>query len=242
MRTGRYFLKFDWVGATNNVTRTAVFPFEMGSADQTGVILNVTPQATVSGRVKVNGGTIPGVSIVLQSADPALLANGGNAASGSVASDGTFEITGVEGGKYRIGVHSPSPPKFYMLEQSPITVAGDPVTGVEVALDYSAGTVCGRAVDRAGRPVAQAEVVLQSTDPSKRTVDLYRHVHRISTGGEYSISGIIPGEYLLFLWRGDTDLIGDPELFEEARKRAQRVTVTPSGTVRSDATEVVMGH
>jgi hypothetical protein len=129
-----------------------------------------------------------------------------------------------------------------MHEQSPITVAGDPVTGVEVALDYSAGTVCGRAVDRAGRPVAQAEVVLQSTDPSKRTVDLYRHVHRISTGGEYSISGIIPGEYLLFLWRGDTDLIGDPELFEEARKRAQRVTVTPSGTVRLDATEVVMGH
>lgn len=124
-----------------------------------------------------------------------------------------------------------------------MTVDGrTPITGVELRLDFSAGTVSGRAVDAAGRPIPNAMVVLQSTDAEKRTADPYRHVYRASSSGDYSITGIVPGEYLLFAWRGDSGLIGDPDLFTQASEREQRVKVGRSGTIRQDAAEMGEGQ
>ena len=34
LKPGQYFLEFNGVGPTNNVTRTAVFPFETGNAEK----------------------------------------------------------------------------------------------------------------------------------------------------------------------------------------------------------------
>jgi carboxypeptidase family protein len=236
MKPGRYFLRFDWVGPTNDVRRTVVLPFEMGQADQTGVILTALPRVTISGRLKPIGGTLQrNLDVYLQPADPAIQMAGAGA---DVADDGTFKITGAEAGMYSIEVHSGNAPQFYVRERDPIVVAGLPLTGVDLELDFSAGTISGHAVDRASSPLLHASVVLQSTDSKKRAANRYGYVYGAGVGGLYSITGIVPGEYLLFAWRGDDFLIGDPDLFAAASKYAVRVTVTPGGVILQDAIEL----
>jgi hypothetical protein len=81
--------------------------------------------------------------------------------------------------------------------------------------------------------------VLQSIEPEKLTNDLYRRVYGTSPTGSYSITDVVPGDYLLFAWRGASDLIGDPALFEQALPRARRVTVRPGGALTENAPELL---
>jgi len=233
---GRYFLRFDWVGPTNNVIRTVIVPFEMGHADQCDVTLTAMPRVTVAGRLKTGAQSLPrNLGLYLQPIASAVGAFAAPSAPANVKEDGTFEITGVEAGQYHL---RGSAARFF-LEDRDVTVDGRaPVTGVELLLNVPAGTVSGRAVDAEGSPIPNAFVVLQSTDAEKRIADLYRHVYRASSSGDYSIAGVVPGEYLLFAWRGDPGLIGDPDLFTQAGERAQRVTVGRGDTVHRDATEM----
>jgi hypothetical protein len=242
MKPGRYYLKFSWVGPTNNVIRTVVFPFDMGAADQTGVILTALPRVIISGKITGTGGRLPpNLTVTIGSTEPALLEAGAGSTIGSsdLQPDGTFKIDRVEAGRHQIGVHSGNPPQFYVRERDPILVAGNNISGVEIELDFSAGAITGRAVDSAGTPLPYASVVLQSTDPRKRAASLYGYVYGAGVGGQYFITGVVPGEYLLFSWRGYHGLIGDPDLFAEASKYAKRVTITPRSVLNLDASELI---
>ena len=240
MKPGRYFLEFAWHGPTNNVTRSVIFPFEMGDADQTNLVLTAMPRVTVSGHLKTGKREVPGsLSATLVPTAAAINAQvGGGAWSANVKEDGTFEIAGVEAGEYRLGIHSGVPPDFFVKERN-VTVDGrSSITGLEVELDFSAGVVTGKALDATGKPIPHGTVVLQSIDPEKRTSDLYRHVYRTSTYGEYAITAVVPGEYLLFAWRGDPGLVGDPDLFADVLERADRLKVDHGATIYQNATEM----
>jgi hypothetical protein len=176
----------------------------MGHADQCDVTLTAMPRVTVAGRLKTGAQSLPrNLGLYLQPIAAAMGAFAAPSAPANVKEDGTFEITGVEAGQYHL---RGSAARFF-LEDRDVTVDGRaPVTGVELLLNVPAATVSGRAADAAGSPIPNAFVVL-------RSADLYRHVYRASSSGDYSIAGIVPGEYLLFARRGDPGLIGDPDLF-----------------------------
>ena len=116
-----------------------------------------------------------------------------------------------------------------------MVVDGHSISGVEVRLDFSAGAVAGRAVDAQGHAIPRAAVVLQSTDRDKLGSTLYQFVYFTRADGEFDITGVGPGVYLLFAWRGNPNLIGDPELFTEASRHAAQVRVDAGGAVRHDA-------
>jgi len=240
LKSGRYFLNFQWVGATNNVVRSAVFPVEIGNADQQGLVLRAA-RTRVAGRLDAAGHILPCcLSVYLEPTAAATRAGiGGSGGSSNVASDGSFEIAGVETGEYRVRVHAGEPAHFFVRELILRVDGRTPLTGVNPELDFSAGTVAGRALDLAGVPVSDAMVVLQSIEPEKLTNNLYRRVYRASTTGGYSITDVVPGDYLLFAWRGASGLIGDPTLFEQALARARRVTVRPGGTITENASELL---
>jgi hypothetical protein len=102
----------------------------------------------------------------------------------------------------RLRVHAAEPAHFFVREQTLIIDGRAPIAGVKLELDFSAGTVAGRALDTAGVPLAGAAVVLQSTEPKKLTDELYRRLYRADPTGNYSITDVVPGDYLLFAWRG----------------------------------------
>jgi hypothetical protein len=165
LKPGRYFLEFIWVGPTNNVTRSAVFPFEMGSANESGVVLRVA-RASVAGRVDAGGRKLPGQLVVyLEPTAAAVRAHiSGSVASANVGRDGTFRMSGVQTGEYHLRVHYSEAASFFVNEQSLIVNGHAPITGVELRLDFSAGSVFGKAINAAGEPIPGAKVVLQSAE------------------------------------------------------------------------------
>jgi hypothetical protein len=242
LKSGRYFLNFQWVGATNNVVRSAVFPVDLGNADQQGLVLRAARRTKVAGRLDAADHKLPCcLSVYLESTSATARAKIGGSDRGSddVASDGSFTIAGVEAGEYRVRVQAGEPARFFVREPVLIVDGHAPVTRANLKLDFSAGTVAGRALDQAGVPISGAVVVLQSVEPEKLSNDLYRRVYGASPTGSYSITDVVPGDYLLFAWRGASDLIGDPALFEQALPRARRVTVRPGGAIKEDAPELL---
>ncbi len=240
MKPGRYFLNFSWVGPTNNVTQSAVFPFEMGSADESDVVLRGA-RVSVAGRVNTGGRKLASQLIVsLQPTAAAVRAQvGGTGASANVAPDGTFRMLGVEIGEYHVRVHSGATASFFVNEQSFIVDGRAPITGIELKLDFSAGSVFGKAINATGKPIPGATVVLQPTEQERSANNLYLHVYGAAATGVYLISGVVPGEYLLFSWQGDPGLVGDPDLFTLARNNARRIRVNREGKVSQDAIELL---
>jgi hypothetical protein len=238
LRPGHYFLNFDWVGPTNNVTRRAVFPVEMGAADQSGVILRAM-RTTVAGRLKAVGGKLPyALSVYLEPAAAISAHIGGGGAGANVEPDGTFEMSGVTPGEYHLRVHSGQAPSFVTADRVVVVDGKAPIVGVEVELDFAVGAVKGRAVDSAGTPIAKGLVVIQSTDPGRLRDSRYHHVNRTSASGEFAVTGVAPGEYVLFAWRGDAGQIGDPNLFALAKEKARTITVKDGSTISQDAIEL----
>jgi hypothetical protein len=239
LKPGRYFLEFDWVGPTNNVTRRAVFPFEMGNANESGVVLRAA-RVSVAGRVDAGGRKLPGqLNVYLEPTAVAARAHiGGSGANADVARDGTFRMPGVQIGEYHVRVHYSQAASFFVNEQSLIVDGRTPIKEIELKLDFSAGSVSGMAINAAGDVIPGATVVLQSAEPEKFADNLYLHVYGTSAAGWYSIPGVVLGEYLLFSWRGDRGAAGDPDLFTLARKNARRIRVNPGGAVSQDATEL----
>lgn len=239
LKPGRYFLTFTWVGPTNNVTRRAVFPFDMGAADQSGVVLRAM-RTTVAGRLNAVGGKLPyGLSVYLEPGAVISAHIGGSGAGANVAPDGTFEMTGVPAGEYHLRVHSGEAASFVAADKVVVVEGSAPVVGLEVELSFSVGSVNGRAVDTAGNPIARTLVVLQSAEPGRLQDAQYRHVYRAAATGEFAITGVAPGEYLLFAWRGGAGQIGDPDLFALAKEKARTVAVTGGSTVSRDAIELL---
>jgi hypothetical protein len=239
LRPGRYLLTFTWVGATNNVTRTVVFPFEMGNTDETGVVLRAMA-VSVTGRIKSVGQKLPApLSVYLEPTAAVIRAHiTGSAADANVAPDGTFSMARVLPGEYYIRIRSGEPARFFAADRDLFVDGRAPITGIELELDLTAGSVSGRTIDAAGRPLARATVVLQSAHPENLAADLYRHIYEADATGQYFITGVLPGEYLLFAWRGDPGLVGDPDLFALARENARRITVKSGGAISQDATEL----
>ena len=55
--------------------------------------------------------------------------------------------------------------------------------------------------------------------------------------GQYKISAIIPGDYLLLAWpESDVARVQDPELFTQLEEHAVSVTVDKSASVQQDLT------
>jgi len=67
-------------------------------------------------------------------------------------------------GEYHLRVHSGDPPQFFVAERKLLVDGGAAIDGVEIALDFSAGSVSGRALDQAGNSIPDARVVLQSVE------------------------------------------------------------------------------
>jgi hypothetical protein len=64
-----------------------------------------------------------------------------------------------------------APPQFFVAGRKLLVDGRAAIDGIRVDLDFSAGSVSGRAIVAAGNPIPDARVVLQSVDSQKLGVD-----------------------------------------------------------------------
>jgi protocatechuate 3,4-dioxygenase beta subunit len=102
-----------------------------------GVDFQLEPvRGEVSGRVIDDAGNpVPGASVALYGPQE-------GSHFGESAADGSFRIAGVDDGAYRIRAGKPGYAPY--RSESEVTVAGGPVTGIEVRLSAGEGTIVGR--------------------------------------------------------------------------------------------------
>ena len=119
-----------------------------------------------------------------------------------IAADGTFTIPGVGPGTYDVSVQGVADNVYVRSIRygpfdsmfTPIEVNnGSPVNQLNIDLAQSNATAAGVVVDRIGRPVPGAEVVLVPKG-KRRRADRYRTA-TADAGGNFRISGVPPIDY-----------------------------------------------
>ena len=179
--------------------------FQLEASDVGGIQLSLAPGEDLSGTLVFTGdgtSSVEGRTVRLDPYGEAFRV--GEPPSAKTAADGTFQMSNVMPGKYRVRVE-PIPENGYLKE---VVVDGKPLAddvldfsqGVgrakpKVTVSRNGGRISGKVVDKDGEPVLGMVEVILGTDlknvsdqgSAKREVD-----------GKYSFDAIRPGKYRLF--------------------------------------------
>ena len=194
---------------------------------------------TVSGRVVSETGELPKTGVRVHVAEflrnqpnPAVLGAFRNTGPVPVREDGEFTANNVWGrARFRVTL-----PEGWMLKSVTHNGrdlgdavlelrSGEMLAGVEILITNRITTLGGQVVDRAGKPVGDATVVVFAGAP-ERWYESSRWVRaaRPDQQGEWQMKGLPPGEY----YAAALDYVedgawNDPEFLEALRERARRL-------------------
>ena len=216
---GRHYLIVHVARSRNSGKRSPlVKPFDLRDANIENMEVRVGPGVTVHGKIVAKGGEVSfhGLRVMLTSkaSSYALRVRG---YMSQVNEDLTFEMSNVQPGQYNVNVSSlkamftPLGNRwFYVgevraggknLVELGLTVNENaPVPALEIVLDFTGGTVTGLLRDEDEKPTSSVDVAMLSTDPEKRASGRYFRRGVPDQDGQYKISAIIPGDYLLLPW------------------------------------------
>jgi len=170
------------------------------------LVLTVVPQLSISGRaMEADGAPIAILQITAQSEVP----GAGQAGRVIYQKDGSFEISGLSAGDYKVSVYAAAPGDHgeSRVETRHEVPAGSANLKFIFHRDHKpSGTVRGRAIRRAnGQPVTAFAVHLQpvadpdnaATPKINRMFLRTRHSTFASAAGVFAIDGIAPGRYII---------------------------------------------
>jgi hypothetical protein len=152
------------------------------------------------------------------------------AAYARVESDGSFSLLEVPSGPLHVTLERQSPNSYIKsieyggvdaLEDGFTAHAGSNAT-LEIALGLRGAQVKGIVRDADGLPLVGVWVVLVPEATRRGRLDLYKNV-RTDQHGQYTITGIAPGDYRLFSWDEVEDgAWQDPDFVKPYEKKARR--------------------
>jgi hypothetical protein len=219
-----------------------------GAEDIRGLALSLQPALTFSGSVRLAGSSsapprISGLPIQLQ---PPGGRGGGIAvanntyiglrpsASGAVATDGTFEISGVLPGTYGVSL---TPPAGWRLRSvvidgrdvlDEVMTLDRSVSGALVTLTDQPTELAGTLTSQAGSPATEFDVLVFSAD-SRHWFSGTRRTKTARPGsdGRYAIKDLPAGDYwIAAVEDADPVFIADPQFLEQVARSAIKVTIT----------------
>ena len=208
---------------------------EVTDKDVTGVIVEVSTGATLSGHV--DPGAVASIEL-----SPAGEIGIGNimemikTAFVHADSDGTgeFVLRHVPDGKFVIVARTKDGPTGKLA----ITVAGADQTGLVVTLEKR-GSISGRVIDTNGAPVAGTKVIAQAaegTSPASMVVTTMQHGGATSAAdGTFKLVGLEAGKYRVETW-GVDDMV--TRMITKDKKQVEPVDVE-AGVERSGVTVTV---
>jgi protocatechuate 3,4-dioxygenase beta subunit len=152
---------------------------------------------------------------------------------GDVKTNGSFEIKDIPADTYRLRIFAPKALQDYFLKS--VTLGGRDVTDsgftvggasntLEIVVGANGATIEGVALDDKDKPASDVRVVCFPDASHRERHDLYR-VARTDYRGRFSIYGVNPGEYQVFLLDEDVDQsdVGSPEFLHLLESSAQVV-------------------
>lgn len=206
---------------------------KIGGRDVTGMLIEMTEGARISGTVTVEGGKpLPRVLII--SAQP-FDAESSAAARSSVDRKGNFAIDGVPGGKVYLSINSTEQTyytKSIMMggatyTRAPLAVQeSSEIKDVSIIISSEVSTLTGHVLSSPnGAALGNAHVVLFPVDPALwNTSGLFLNGDA-DASGLFSVSGA-PGEYLVIALRpGEASRLSEEEFFKSRAATAARVTL-----------------
>jgi hypothetical protein len=194
----------------------------------------------VAGKVVVEnpkGQSLGGLYIGPTPAD-SLFGNGTNWLHDNVNQSGAFRVTDVRSGNYDLGTFDN--PGMYLKKAIcngrdytllPMTIeSGVNVNDCVLTLATDVGAITGRVVD-GDKPVRGEKIIAIPEERSLRHLQRFTVIGTADANGVYQLSGVIPGDYLLFaVPADDNELYFDINFADRNLRDAERVSVKSNET------------
>jgi hypothetical protein len=217
----------------------------VAGSDVTGVMIQASAGATVSGQVVFDGGAPPPKSAMTVTAAAAptfvYVTSPPTGPPAQVGADGTFVLTGVFGDRvFRVG----GQPTGWVLKavyvggrdmtDTPVSVEGrEQIAGVQIVLTDRVTHVTGTIKDERDQPADSAYILILPDDPARLTPgSRFQRMAMVRAGTPLKIDGLPPGDYIALALKSiprDFDP-WDPESFEYARKAGTRFSLREAET------------
>ncbi|HYR87234.1 MAG TPA: carboxypeptidase-like regulatory domain-containing protein [Terriglobia bacterium] len=220
---------------------------DVRNADVDGVVVNVTPGISLSGRMSVEGAALPpdsgfertnitfrsSVLVSLTAPPPPVRPN----------ADGIFQIQNTFPGEYQLIVGTP--PNVYLKEarwgsidilSRPLEITGPVSNELQIVLGQNPGQIGGTVMDERQQTVPNAQVVLI---PNRRERnDLYRPA-TTDASGHFTMRTIPPGDYKIFAWENiERNSFFDPDVLRQFEQKGKPVIVGESSNATVDVTVI----
>ncbi len=215
---------------------TASQSIDVGNADLDGVELSLYPGVDLVGRVTSDPGSNRGPGGLTINLRPRFPSPTGGF-TGRFKNDGALKIEGVAPGDYAVEI-SGVPEGLYVRSvrilgadalTSSVSVPGGRSTGeLEVSLGTDGGRIDGRVTRGGQEPAASVQVVLVPEPGLRAQVHRYRSAST-NAEGAFSLLGIAPGDYQLFVWEdlGEGNYL-DPDFIRNFEQLGRAVKVPPN--------------
>jgi hypothetical protein len=214
-------------------------------SDVEGVLLRTPDTFSIGGQVNFEGPR-PSQGVALVRIEPAsndpdeLLFRQPSSVSSSP--DGTFTVTRLVAGEYRVSVQLGLLPGAYVKDarfgnadvwNQHLILSGATDSKLEVTVSMKSAQIEGTVVDAKGQPAEPNPVVLVPEHNRERT-DLFR-IGTVDRAGHFIIENVAPGEYKLFAWEAlEPFAYFDPALLTRYDEQASRIHLAESGREHAD--------
>jgi hypothetical protein len=195
-------------------------PLEVGNSNIDDLQITLTEGVEIPGRLRVEGAAEAGLGnmmVFLKSSD---LQTGG-ATPGKLKPDGTFTLSSVPPGWYRVTLMSPSPTLFIKsirYGQDDALTNGLNVTGsnlLEIVLSANGGQIDGQT-----SPAARVGLI------PKNGLQYFFKATTADNEGRFSFSGVAPGDYLLLAFEeADAGALEDPDFVKQHEGSGESVSI-----------------
>jgi protocatechuate 3,4-dioxygenase beta subunit len=212
----------------------ARMPLQVPETGVEGIEVTLRPGVEVRGTLRMEGGSPPAADLktinVVLGGSPGPFAGSQHA---EVGEDGSFTIPRVWDGSYRLqvmGLPEGAYVKAARAGQTDVLAEGLAVVDgvapgpLDVVVSFDGGSIDGTVVDGEKKAVSGATVTLVPASKRERT-DLYRSAVA-DQNGRYTLSGVAPGDYLMFAWESvEQGAWQDPLFLEPLKDKGRKITV-----------------
>jgi hypothetical protein len=189
----------------------------------------------LSGRIRFEGArlplTPPRFTITIRSIDdPTSIVT----QHASIRPDTTFSFPPLPAGDFSLSIMSVPPPYFVksvrlgaidVLEKG-ISIRSTILDNLEVVLSNLGSQLTGLVLDAFEKPAPRSYVVLIPETQGLTRPDLYK-LAVADVNGQFSITGIAPGDYRVYAWKNlDQGVYFDPEFMKQYEGRGKAIQTT----------------
>lgn len=152
--------------------------------------------------------------------------------SAHVEKDGSFRIENVPAGNYHVVVTADSNNlRDYFVKEVNMNGAdaadsgfatGPGISMVEVVASAKGGTIVGTVVDGDNKAVSEVQVFCAPDASRQKRPDVYQQA-LTDRRGQFSLRGLTPGNYTVFVLNGEPSDVNDPDFFKAHEAEGQSV-------------------